>query len=226
MGSLKTQKRLVDQCRKSDQTQQSFSSEVFADVVTDAGVMGFVLASLPRKVAPILWVQDHLSRKETGAPYLPGIGIKRPIIQVTVSRAADALFAIEEGLRCHSLTAVMGEIWGDPPALDFTATKRLSMRAEAARMPCWLIRRAASADLSAARDRWRVKSLPSAPHPQDIHAPGAPRWQVTLFRSRNRSPGTWVASYDGTADRFNLAAPFRDGEVAARDGATGQRAAG
>ncbi|MEJ6403197.1 ImuA family protein [Yoonia sp. 2307UL14-13] len=201
-------------------------SEIFPDVATDAGAVGFVLANLPPKAAPVLWVQDHLSRKETGAPYLPGIGTKRPIIQVDASRAIDVLWAMEEGLRCQSLTTVIGEVWGDPQALDFTATKRLAMRAEAAEVPCWLVRRAASPDLSAARDRWRVVSLPSAPHPYDPQAPGNPRWQVELFRSRNRPPGTWVATYDRAADHLNLAAPVRDGAVAARDGKAGQRAAG
>lgn len=212
--------------RSKAQVVRPLMSEVFPDMATDAGAVGFVLANLPPKAAPVLWVQDHLSRKETGVPYLPGIGTKHPIIQVNVSRAVDVLWAMEEGLRCQSLTAVIGEVWGDPQALDFTATKRLVMRAEAAEVPCWLVRRAASPDLSAARDRWRVSSLPSASHPHDPQAPGAPRWQVELFRSRNRPPGTWVATYDRAADHLNLSAPVRDGAVAARDGAAGQRAAG
>ncbi|MGB5559514.1 MAG: hypothetical protein WBN04_16065 [Paracoccaceae bacterium] len=201
-------------------------SEIFTGSAIDAGAVGFVLTRIRhRDHAPILWVQDRLSQKEAGRPYLPGLNALRPILRVDVTRAADVLWAMEDGLRCKSLSAVIGEVWGDPPALNFTATKRLALRSEASGTPCWLIRRAASPDLSAARDRWRVTSLPSSPHPDDPKAPGDPRWQVELFRSRRTSPGEWVASYDSTADRVDLSAPFRDGAMAEGDGKDRQRAA-
>jgi protein ImuA len=187
--------------------------------------VGFALARLPRKDAPVLWVQDRLSRKEAGRPMLAAMRTRRPVIMVDVSRAADVLWAMEDGLRCRSLAAVIGEVWGDPPALDFTATKRLAMRAEAADVACWLIRRAASPDLSAARDRWRIKSLPSAPHLHDPQAPGAARWALNLFRSRRTKPGQWVATYDRSTDRIDYAVPVRDRTLDEGDGATGQRAA-
>ncbi|MGB7268843.1 MAG: hypothetical protein WBC90_04900 [Albidovulum sp.] len=199
-------------------------SEAFPTTAADAGVMGFVLSRLPCNSAPILWVQDRLSGQESGNPYLPGLR-GRSVIRVDVSRPADALWAMEEGLRCKALSAVIGEISGDPPVLNFTATKRLALRAEASKMPCWLIRRAASPDLSAARDRWRIASLPSAPHPHDPSAPGAAQWQAELFRSRHQQPGIWVASDDRAADRVDLSAPFRDRAVAAGDGTSRRRAA-
>ncbi|WP_324754983.1 hypothetical protein [Roseovarius sp. Pro17] len=199
-------------------------SEVFATSAADAACVGFGLARLPRGAAPLFWVQDRLSRQETGLPYLPGLH-GRAIIRVNVSRPIDVLWAMEEALKCSSLGAVIGEIWGNPKTLDFTATKRLVMRAERYEVPCWLIRRAASPDLSAARDRWRVTSLPSLPHPDDPKAPGDPRWQVELFRSRYRQPGTWVATYDRAADRIDMSAPFRDGAVAEKDGPRERRAA-
>ncbi|MCB2052505.1 MAG: hypothetical protein KDE63_13865, partial [Novosphingobium sp.] len=146
------------------------------------------------------------------------------MIHVYVSSPADVLWAMEEGLSCKALSGVIGEIWGDPPVLNFTATKRLAMRAEANNLPCWLVRRAASPNLSAARDRWRIASLPSQPHPHDPQAPGAPRWQAELFRSRTKPTGTWVASYDQAADRLDFASPLRDGEMAAGDGTTRHRA--
>jgi len=201
-------------------------SEAFPSSPTDASAVGFALSRLPRTNAPILWVQDRLSRKEAGRPALAGIGADRPVIMVDLSRATDVLWAMEDGLRCRALGAVIGEIWGDPPSLDFTATKRLAIRAEAADVACWLIRRAASPDLSAARDRWRIASLPSAPHPHDPQAPGAPRWSLDLFRSRRSKPGQWVATYDGSADRVHLAAPISDRAVEPRDGAVRERAAG
>jgi len=199
-------------------------AEIFPEFATDAGVVGFVLPQLVKGDAPLLWVQDRLSRKEAGVPYLPGLQHVR-IISVDVTRAVDVLHALEEGLRCKALSGVIGEIWGDPPALNFTATKRLAMRAEASNLPCWLVRRSSVPNLSAARERWRIASLPSQPHPHDPKAPGLPRWRAELFRSRARTPGTWVVSHDGSADRLNFAPPLRDGAVATGDGATRLQAA-
>lgn len=201
-------------------------SEVFSTVSTDGGATGFVMSSIPRTDAPILWVQDHMSQNEAGRPYLPGLWARRPMIHITLPRAADVLWAMEEGLRCAALGAVIGEVWGASPVLDFTATKRLATRAEASTLACWLIRRGALPDLSAARNRWRVASLPSLAHPYDLQAPGDPRWQVELFRSRQSQPGTWVATYDRATDRVDFSATFRDGAVAQADGAAEQRAAG
>ncbi|MBQ2262301.1 MAG: hypothetical protein II336_13135 [Loktanella sp.] len=205
---------------------QPVLSEAFAETAWDAAVLGFVLASLPAGQRPVLWVQDRLSRKETGGPSLAGMRMTRPLIMVSLSRAADLLWAMEEGLRCQALGAVIGEIWGDPAALDFTATKRLALRSEAVAVPCWLIRRAASPNLSAARDRWRIAACPSAQHPQDALAPGAPRWAVDLFRSRQSKPGAWIATYDRAADRVDLVAATGDRTLDAADGAARQRATG
>ena len=200
-------------------------SEVFAETVADAGSMGFVLSQLARGPAPVLWIQDRLSRRETGRPCLGGLGQGRSLLLLDMARPADVLIAAEEGLRCKALSAVVAEIWGDPPALNFTTTKRLALRAEAAGVPCWLIRHGGTADLSAARDRWRIGSLPSAPNPDDARAPGDPRWRVELFRSRDKQPGTWVARHERAADRVDLAAAVSDGAVATAAGTDGQRAA-
>lgn len=199
-------------------------SDVFAKSACDGGVTSFVLAHLRHKTRSVLWVQDHVCAKEAGALYVPGLRQTWPVLQVRASRAQDVLFAMEEGLRCQDIAAVVGEIWGTPKALDFTASKRLMMRSEAAGIPCWLIRRNAEPSLSAARDRWWVSSLPSAAHPYDLRAPGRSRWQAELFRSRRTKPGSWVVSYDRAADRLDFSAQFRDGAVAEATGAVRERA--
>jgi protein ImuA len=178
---------------------QNILSDVFPETAADAGAVGFVLSNIARDAGPILWVQDRVSLKEAGQPFVPGMGTKRSIIRVNVTRPADVLMAMEDGLRTKGLAAVIGEIWGDPAALSF--------------------------NLSAARNRWRVASLPSTPHPDDPKAPGDPRWHIELFRARQAKPGAWVASYDPETDRINFSAAFRDGAMDQGDGAIGQRAA-
>ena len=198
-------------------------SEVFPNTVTDAAALGYVLSCLPRTGAPILWVQDRLSARETGRPYLAGIGAGRPVITIDLSRPIDVLWALENGLRCHTLAAVIGELWGDPTAVDFTATKRLALRSEASNVPCWLIRHAATPNLSAARARWRIGSAPAAPHPHDQQAPGMPRWSLDLFRAHHARPAKWTVTYDRTTDRVDQLPPLRNREVGARDGEARQR---
>ena len=182
-------------------------SEAFSAHPLDGAACGFVLASLP--AGEVLWVQDRLSRLEFGAPSFAGGG--RSLLRLDLSRAVDVLAGMEDGLMAP-LAAVVGEIHGDPAALGFTATRRLAMRAERAGCPCWLIRHAAVANASAARNRWRVASLPSLPDPDDPAAPGGPRWQVELFRARGRPPGIWEVSHDRTADRLHFLALAGDPE--------------
>lgn len=203
-------------------------SEVFPASGAEAAATGFVVAQIGHGAAPVLWVQDRQAQHETGRPF--PAGLHRRLMLMQLSRPVDVMVAVEEGLRCKALAAVVAEIRGNPPAVNFTAMKRLALRAEATGVPCWLIRQAATADLSAARDRWRIAALPSTANPDDPRAPGDPRWQVELFRSRDGRPGIWVARHDraeasGTEDRLDLVAAIPDGTVAEGAGAGGQRAA-
>ncbi len=121
---------------------------------------------------PLLWVQERMAILESGRIYPPGLG-SIEIIHVEARDARAALWAMEEGVRCSGLSGVIGELWGDPAALDFTATRRLAVAAERCRVPCWLVRLGGTANLSGARMRWRIASGPSIANPFDPRAPGA-----------------------------------------------------
>jgi protein ImuA len=158
----------------------------------------------------VLWVQDRASLRLTGRPYRPGLPealrrhTGRGLIHVLVDTCEDALFALEEGLRCRDLACVIGEIAGNPKALDFTASRRLSLAAERYGVPLYLVRLDAAHDLSSARMRWEVRAAPS-PRPRwNADAPGTPAWRAELFRARAYPPGQWTLHDDGTrltADR-------------------------
>lgn len=177
-------------------------SEVFPVKATDGAGPGFVAAHLDPSDGPVLWIQDRHSLREAGRPYLAGFARPPEVLFLTVSRPIDVLWAMEQGLGCTALGAVVGEVWGNPPAVDFTATKRLALRAEAHGVPAWMIRRGAQADLSAARQRWRLSSLPSLTDPDDARAPGTPQWRAELFRARWRQPGDWVVRYEAQDHRL------------------------
>ena len=178
-------------------------SELFAASPRDGGWAGFLLAQTARE-KPLLWVQDRMAIIESGRVYPPGLG-DIELIHVEARDARLALWAMEEGVRCSGLSGVIGELWGDPATLDFTATRRLAVAAERSGVPCWLVRLAGTANLSGARMRWRIASSPSLANPLDQRAPGTPAWDAELFRARAHQPGRWGIAHEAGA--FHLVAP-------------------
>lgn len=159
-----------------------------------------------------LWVQDREALRRSGRPYRPGLprALRHRLVHVAARTTDDALFALEEGLRCRDLAFVMGEITGNPKALDMTASRRLRLAAEKHGVPLWLVRLDARRDLSSARQRWAVRATMSPPSRWNPAAPGVPSWQAELFRARQHPPGTWVLRDDGTlvADRGGPMMPY------------------
>lgn len=147
----------------------------------------------------VLWVQDKAALRLTGRPYRPGLpaALRHRVVHVAAATPEDALFALEEGLRCRELAGVIGEIAGNPKALDFTASRRLSLAAERHGVPLVLVRLDAARDLSAARMRWQVTAAPSALPCWNAQAPGMPAWRAELFRARAHPPGKWILRDDG-----------------------------
>ena len=167
----------------------------------------------------VLWVQDAASLRLTGRPYRAGLppALRCRLIHVAVRKPEDALFALEEGLRCRELACVIGEIAGNPKALNLTASRRLSLAAEKHGVPLFLVRLDASRDLSSARMRWQVRAAASPAPRWNAAAPGQSAWHAELFRARGHAPGEWIL----TDDEQGLAARAPDhGDLA---GAAGDR---
>ena len=174
------------------------------DIVSPVGGHAGLLRGLPR--GPLVWIQDGPSRAEFGGLHargMVGLGFDpSELIVVRARRPVDALWAMEEALRAG--LPVVGEIEGCPRALDFTATRRLEVRARAAGVSCFLVRtgpKASARGASGARRRWRVLPHPGAIDPHDPRAPGGPRWVLELTRARDRPPGAWVVEAAPDADR-------------------------
>ncbi len=183
----------------------------------DAAVSGWALAQIkPQGDGPLYWVQEARTLRDMGRVFAHGLppAMRRPILHVVTRNAKDALWAMEEGLKCSSLSGVIGELHGNPQALDFTATRRLAVAAERYGVPAFLVRTNGQADLSGARRRWRVESRPSLPHLYDPKAPGPSVWSLDLFRARDMQPGQWDAAYDRAAHHLNLVPANGDGAVA------------
>ncbi|HEX7751275.1 MAG TPA: hypothetical protein VF440_02645 [Novosphingobium sp.] len=174
-----------------------------------------------------LWVQDAAALRASGRPYGPGLpaDLRAGLIHVAARTPEDALFALEEGLRCRDLAFVLGEIAGNPKALGFTASRRLNLMVERCGVPLWLVRLDAARDPGSARMRWEVGPAPSPPPRWNPDAPGVPSWRADLFRARNHPPGQWTLRDDGhslfaepaaqPADHGDLAATAGDRPLAA-----------
>ena len=177
-------------------------AELFAashDAAGAALALAFARDQVEQDQRPWLWVQDAAALKRSGRPYRPGLPpeLRHRLLHVAAKTPEDALFALEEGLRCRDLAFVLGEIAGNPAALSFTASRRLSLVGEQHGVPLWLVRLDAQRELSSARQRWQVGAAPSLAPRWNPAAPGAPAWHADLFRARSHAPGKWVLQEDG-----------------------------
>ena len=193
-------------------------SEIFAagDQGSGAGAalaLALDAAGAVEDARSVLWVQDRAARRLGGRPYGPGVPFawRRRLLHVAAATPDDALFALEEGLRCRELACVIGEIAGNPKALDFVASRRLSIVAERYGVPLFLVRLDAARDLSAARMRWQVTAAPSLPPRWNAQAPGDAAWRAELFRARAHPPGEWILRADFGAARGFVQEGLRDG---------------
>ena len=145
---------------------------------------------------------------ESGRIHPPGLPSQN-LIHVEARDARDALWAMEEGVRCAALSCRDRRIVGRP------ARARLH-RDPAARGRVGAIGRAVlagaagrhreperRADALADREP-RRRSL----NPLDGRAPGLPAWDAELFRARGMPPGRWSLAHE--ADRFHLVAASGD----------------
>ncbi|MGF1595242.1 MAG: ImuA family protein [Kiloniellaceae bacterium] len=197
----------------------------------DGATLGFCLALLARleRAFPdsgqILWVSR---RGDLYPPALAGQGLAPGRFLIARARSdAEVLWAMEEGLRCVRLAAVVGEVEG----LDRLAGRRLQLAAEASRnetsgVTAFALHRRfrpprAGRAASAALSRWRVTPRASGAPSQDLWGEsfiGRPRWRLDLLRCRGAAPGSWQVEWDDAACGFSLAAALRDRSLGACPG--------
>ncbi|MEM8811103.1 MAG: hypothetical protein AAGF59_00695 [Pseudomonadota bacterium] len=149
---------------------------------------------------PILWVQGPSSAHETGRLHGPGLygfgADPGRIILVTARSVGETLWVLEEGFSCAGLQAVVGDLRGDPRALDLTATRRLVLRARKAGRPGFLLRTSAAEAASAARSRWTITPARSLPLGRYTTGPGRAVWKIDLVKNRDGPIGAWIVEWN------------------------------
>jgi protein ImuA len=175
-----------------------------------------------------LWILPDFAATETGAPYgqgleLMGLPMGRLVI-VRVPRPRDALWAMEEALKCRAVAAVVAELASREA--DLTATRRLAIAArEGGGLGLILHPDGAPSGASGgtfldrppstATTRWEVASARS--EADRFGGLGPPTFVLSLVKNRRGRIGQWCLSWDHHACAFAtplslaVAAAARDG---------------
>jgi protein ImuA len=161
---------------------------------------GTVLWCLPRhKVADALY-----------AAALAVLGLEEEdLILVRAKDESEALWAMEEGLCCPDVGAVIGSL---SAPLNLTAERRLQLAAERGETTGFLLQPGTLvSSSSAAVTRWRVAAAPSE---EPLWAGlGPPRWSLTLDRCRQGTPHSWIVEWCDETCNLRLATPLCDRSV-------------
>ncbi|MES2275911.1 MAG: Error-prone repair protein ImuA [Bacteroidota bacterium] len=125
------------------------------------------------------------------APALTIFGVlPHKVIFISLNKDKDALWVMEEALKCTGLTAVVCEV-GE---LDFKQSRRLQLAVEQSRVTGFVLRNAIKLGSTACAARWQIKSLPSADL-NGLPGLGFLRWQVELLKVRNGQTGSWILEW-------------------------------
>jgi protein ImuA len=160
------------------------------------GFITGILHALMGNSRACIWIS---SARTLFPPALKTFGVDPSrIIFIDLQKERDALWAMEEALKCEGLAAVVGEI----QEISFTASRRLQLAVEQSRVTGFILRHhPRTLNTVACVSRWKITSLPS--HLEDnLPGIGYPRWQVELVKIRNGKPGSWHLEW--SANRFHL----------------------
>jgi protein ImuA len=170
------------------------------------GFAAALLARIAGREGRMLWCGP--------APYGPGLaefGLDPDrVIFARTGPGPETLWAMEEGLRCPSLAAVLGVV----DQLDLTAGRRLQLAAERRGVTAIAMRQerlpapqagTARPQPSAATTRWRIGPLPGLA--------GTARWSVALLRCRGGVPRDFVLEWSHATRDLAVAAAADHGSA-------------
>ena len=166
-----------------------FLSAASEDAAATNGFIAGILGGLMQTGGACLWIG---LKRTVFPPALKMFGIEpHRIIFIDVSRPKEALWAVEEALKCEALVAVVGEL----SELTFTESRRLQLAVEHSKVTGFIHRcNPRTENTVACVTRWKIKAAPSS---EDDGLPGLgfPRWHVDLLKVRNGRPGSWLIEW-------------------------------
>ena len=180
--------------------------EVFTNERRNGGAaLGFALAQarglLSGRRQAVVYLQMASEAQEMGLPYGPGLASfgfdPDRMVLIRPANIVELLWAAEEAIACQAVAAVVADVAGQPKTLDFTASRRLSLRADASGTTIFLLRYGAWREASAAQLRWNLLPGLSAETPFDARAPGQTRWRARLEKGvvADRQNQEWLLEW-------------------------------
>ncbi|MBE9601909.1 ImuA family protein [Pedobacter sp. MC2016-24] len=171
-----------------------FICETPDQVAATDGFVAGLLSVLMAEGTGCVWISTS---RRLFPPSLAAFNVETDqIIFVDVRSDREALWVMEEALRCDGLAAVVAEVDG----LSLVESRRLQLAVERQGIPGLIIRKDPQklvAGVSTAR--WKIAPLPSGDE-DGMPGVGFPRWQVQLLKVRSGNPGSWTLEWE--ADRF------------------------
>ena len=156
-----------------------------------SGFLGALLSSLIVPESIILWISVG---RNLFPPSIKTFGIEpHQIVFVDAAQEKQVLWALEEGLKCQGITAVVAEL----RELSFSQSKRLQLAIEESHVTGFVLRTdATKLSTTTCVSRWQVSSIPSAIE-DGLCGVGFPKWNVELLRVRNGQTGKWEVKWHG-----------------------------
>lgn len=149
------------------------------------GVLAHLLSVLMREGKACLWISPD---RKLFSPGLKFFGVEpHQVIFIDVKKEKEVLWAMEQGLKCNAIAAVVAEL----QTISFSESRRLQLAVENSGVTGFILRYTPFAENNlACASRWRIKPLPSQCS-QNMPGVGFPRVEINLEKIRNGRPGIW-----------------------------------
>lgn len=177
-----------------------------AAAASTSGFITAVTGKLIKEGGLCLWIAGDRKLFPYGLKHF-GLEPDR-VVFIAIPRPKEALWVIEEALKCAALTAVIGEV----RELGFTDSRRLQLAVESSGVTAFIHRYCPRAENAVAcTTRWKVTPIPSLLE-GNLPGVGHPAWDVQLVKVRNGRPQAWQVSWQ--QNRFVPVAPIHSATAA------------
>ena len=167
---------------------------------------------LQERTGPLIWCQlRDPERLHLHAPGLMAFGLNPDrMIKLTIKSEQDLLWAMEEALACSYISGVVGVLWNER-MYDFTASRRLLLRAKENGVSALMVRSHRANGTTAADIRFEVSTQTSSEmRPRDKFLPriGNTTWQLELKKGKGLKQKRWQIGWNRETLSFDLVSEF------------------
>ncbi|KIA92255.1 Error-prone repair protein ImuA [Pedobacter kyungheensis] len=161
------------------------------DAAASDGFIAGILSSLMQDGAACAWIS---TKRRLFPASLRSFNVEpERIIFMDAKSEKDALWIMEEALRCQGLAAVVAEL----DTLSLIESRRLQLAVEESGVTGFILRKSAGKTATTiATARWQISPIASVAE-QGMPGLGFPRWNVNLLKVRNGIPGNWILEWAG-----------------------------